>query len=56
MQGHTDSQGSVNLYYLLFGTTALLSTAELISVQVYLNSTSQEKKGTIYMTFGMVSF
>ena len=52
----TDSQGSTNPYFVLFVATALLSTAALISIQVYLNSTSQEKKGTIYVTFDMFSF
>lgn len=51
----TDSQGAINLYSVPFGTTTLLSTP-LISVQVYLNSTSQEKKGTIYLAFDMVGF
>jgi len=51
MQGCTAKQGSINLYLVSFGTTTLLSTAGLISIQVYVKSTSQEKKGTVYMMF-----
>lgn len=56
LQGQTDSQGSINFYFVIFGTTAPLDTAGLNSLQMYLNSTSQEKRGVLHMTFNMFSF
>lgn len=56
VQGHADTPGSLHLYSVLFGTAAPLSTAGLISVQVYLNSTSQEETGTVCRTFDVFGF
>jgi len=53
VQGRTARQGSISPDFMLFAMTVLLSTAGLISMQVYLNSTSQEKNGTVYTTFDL---
>jgi len=41
---------------MLFAMPVLLSTAGLISMQVCLNSTSQEQNGTVYTTFDLLGF